>query len=83
MCLEPVPPKSWLFRNGPPVPSSDGGLSPITEKSARPPDGTATAGKVSRGFQSHVDALGFRVSVFPIPHPQPSGRGRCSPLCSG
>lgn len=79
MCLEPVPPKSWLFQNGPPVPSSDGGLSPITEKSARPPHGTATAGKVSRGFQSHVDALGSRVSVFPTPTHSPLGGGAAPP----
>lgn len=79
MCLEPVPPKSWLFRNGPPVPSSDGGLSPITEKSARPPHGTATAGKVRRGFQSHVDALGSRVSVFPTPTHSPLGGGAAPP----
>lgn len=67
MCLEPVPPKSWLFRNGPPVPSSDGGLSPITEKSARPPHGTATAGKVSAAFSPTWMRSDSEFPSFPPP----------------
>lgn len=52
---------------------------PPSQRSQRDPPRDRHRREGQRGFQSHVDALGFRVSVFPTPTHSPLGGGAAPP----